>query len=238
MQRIWWERAWVIQETVLSENVYVHYGRFSMPWGMLSSALQTIQIHSKRRCCTTEYAKLRTTDLRTLDHFTHTVRDMDNWRTIWKNEASAGGIRLLPLLWQFRHRQAGRKSDKIYALLPLVQSWSQQTPLEVHYEWSDDHIFTDLVASLIDVHDSLLPLMGTSEKCPSLQSLLPSRAPDWSMQPPKYELARLERSLLYHASGVKVDAAGKVVMQDHTERLKFPSRRQITFIEVGPDRKQ
>ena len=239
MNRTWWARQWVIQQTVLAEVATVHYGRFTIPWSMLTMALKTFQIHRQKACCTTEYAKLRTSDLKTLHHFAQTVRDIDTWRSIWFGQPNAR-IRLLPLLWQFRQRETGRLPDKIYALLPLVKDWGSERAIEVHYDWDVAHIYADLVRQLVDVHDSLLPLMGTTRKSLELASSIPSWAPDWSVQPDAYELARLERTLLYKSCGEKVDKDGNVVRDDEYQAmLKFGVRPNVRFYEAaGEDRFQ
>jgi hypothetical protein len=89
MNRMWWTRQWVIQETVLAKVATVHYGRFTIPWSMLRMALKTFQIHRQKACCMTEYTKLRTSDLKTLHQFAQTVRDIDTWRSIWFGQPNA-----------------------------------------------------------------------------------------------------------------------------------------------------
>lgn len=239
MNRQWWTRQWVIQETVLAKTVTVHYGRFVVPWEMLTMALKTFQIHRQKACCTTEYAKLRTSDLDTLHHFAQTVRDIDTWRTVWVGQPNAP-IRLLPLLWQFRQRRTGRLPDKIYALLPLVKDWGEESALEVHYDWDVAHIYADLVRLLIDVHDSLLPLMGTTRKSAALASRIPSWAPDWTVEPDSYELARLDRTLLYHAGGERQHHNGKIPVDgEYHTRLRFDTKPNVKFYEAaGKDRFQ
>jgi len=239
MERTWWTRQWVIQETVLAKVATIHYGRFTIPWDMLTLALKTFQIHRRKACCTAEYAKLRTSDLNTLHHFAQTVRDIDTWRSIWFGQPGAR-IRLLPLLWQFRQRETGRLPDKIYALLPLVKDWGTQLPIGVHYDWDPAHIYADLIRHLVDVHDSLLPLMGTARKSPMLASSIPSWAPDWSVQPDAYELARLERTLLYHSCGEKVDKNGNTIIDEEYQALpKFKVRPTVKFYEApGEERFQ
>lgn len=228
-----------MQETVLANDVFVHYGGFTLPWAMLSSAQKTIQVHQSRGCCTTEYAKLRTTDLNTLDRFTHTISAIERWRTIWKDDASAARIQLLPLLWQFRSREAGRRADKLYALLPLVRDWQAAKHVSPHYEWKDDVIFTDSVSTLINVHKSLLPLMGTTAKSPEMAKCLPSWAPDWSTAPPADELARLDRTLLYNAAGkVKDDKGNDIPSGPGTYKLRFTTEeKNVSIIGAGTPRR-
>ncbi|KAI9702711.1 MAG: hypothetical protein M1820_006095 [Bogoriella megaspora] len=248
MRRLWWNRQWVIQETVLPPLAVVHYGRFTLPWDMLSSALKSYQTHHDKTCCNTDYAKLRTSDTHALENFVRTVRSIDRWRTVWRDHSEAP-VKLLQLLWQFRSRNTGRPKDKIYALIPLVTSWAQQKPLDVHYDWDVANIFVDLVPALVDVENSLLILMGTTQKTqdpqdPALASLrpddrvltaaslsrLPTWVPDWTKKPDAHELARLERTPLYHAFGPLLDENGSK-LKDHQGKVKpkFDLRDNIRF---------
>lgn len=228
MHRSWWTRQWVIQETVLAKVITVHYGRFTIPWSMFARAMENFQIHSKKDCCATHYAKLRTSDLKTLHHFAQTVRDIDIWRSIWLGQRDAP-IKLLDILWQFRPRETGRIRDNVYALLPLVRAWGDEKPLEVHYEWEINHIFADLLRLLVDVDNDLLPLMGTTRKSnPNLK--IPSWAPDWSVKPDAYELPRLKRALLYHACGLK---RGRGNSSSFRPNLKFDTSVQFYMAPEG-----
>jgi hypothetical protein len=231
MQRSWWSRQWVIQETILDKVAIVHYGRFKIPWNMFTKAMVTIDNHYENTCCSAEYAKLRSSDLRCLLEFADTVRDIDHWRTVWLRQENAP-IRLLPLLWQFRQRDTGRLHDKIYALLPLVKDWGNEAPIQVHYDWDEAHVYTDLTQQLVDVHDSLLPIMGTTRKSPKLAHL-PSWVPDWSVKPDMYEVARLDRSLLYYACGFQQDERGDPIQsQSGGAKLKFATKSNVRFYET------
>jgi hypothetical protein len=79
-------------------------------------------------------------------------------------------------------------------------------PLEAHYEWTIAEVYQDVTMHLIEVHNDLRVLMGTTEKSPRLNDVeenlqnLPSWVADWYFRPDKYELDRLERAKLYFAS--------------------------------------
>jgi hypothetical protein len=209
MDQDWWGRHWVIQETVLAPKALIHYGRFIIPWETLAVAARNYQVH-RQDCCSSQYAQLPFEEVNHLAHFARTVLGMDNWRQSWLQKGQDPEIFLLQLLWQFRRRDTGRPKDKIFALLPLVTRWGLESVMFAHYEYSDSDIYRLVAETLIKVHDSLLVLMGTTEKSNRLRKDfkdsdykgrdLPSWVPDWTVKPYAYELERLDRALLYNAS--------------------------------------
>lgn len=205
MERQWWNRMWVIQETVLAKKATLHYGRYTFPWEMLTEAARFFLIHRNGHCgedsCTTHYAKLPSADLQTIIDFANKVGDLDRWRKVWQRQPDS--VFLLQLLRQFRRRETTDPKDKVYALIPLVTTWGKAEHMEVHYEWTDAQVYHLLVRHLIEVSESILVLMGTTEKSLKLRNHLPSWVPDWTVKGDEYELARLLRTPLYKASGVE-----------------------------------
>lgn len=170
VSRAWWHRQRVIQEYVLPIKISVRYGRFSVLWELLTCALRNLGRH-RLGCCIHFF---QDAESHTPRAFVERGREVDTARKKWQ---STERLQLLPLLWEFRNRQAGALCDKVYALLPLVKDWGDQKALEVHYEWSHQHILTDATAVLIDVQNSLLPLMGTTQKSVDMVVSLPSWVP-------------------------------------------------------------
>lgn len=204
MELPWWDRQWVIQETVLAKEVIIYYQGFEAPWEMFSAAARNFQRH-RQSCCADQNAKWPLADIQGIAKFARVFRDVDDWRMIWKKDDNR--IRLLSLLWQFRSRTTTDPKDKVYALLPLVTDWKTRTGRKVKeivptYNASDARVFRQVVLNSIQVHESLIVLMGNTEKSSSLQKMnLPSWVPDWTVKPYAYELERLKRAELYSASG-------------------------------------
>ncbi|EPE25147.1 hypothetical protein GLAREA_11728 [Glarea lozoyensis ATCC 20868] len=208
METPWWNRQWVIQETVLPPSVSVYYGRYKASWEMFSVAAKNYKVH-RQGCCSSQYAQLPVEIVRGITHFAETVHGLDDWRQSW-NEADNSHIGLRRLLWQFRDRETTNPKDNVYALLPLV-NWGTALQVKANYRWNIAAVYRDVAVKIFDVDQSLLILMGTTDKSstlsdpynpnsPKLSELLPTWVPDWTVKPPTYELARQLRAELYNAS--------------------------------------
>lgn len=200
MEQQWWDRMWVIQETVLPKKAILYYGRYSFPWEMLTEAAKYFHIHREGSCCSTQYAKLPSVDRQTIVDFANKVGDLARWRKVWQKHPDSK-VFLLQLLRQFRRRDTTDAKDKVYSLIPLVTAWGKAEHMEVHYEWTDAQVYHLLVRHLIEVSENILVLTGTTEKSPELKNELPSWVPDWTVKGDEHELARLLRTTLYKASG-------------------------------------
>jgi hypothetical protein len=224
----WWYRQWVIQETVLAKKVEVYYGRFIIPWDTLAVAAMRYQRH-RLRCCADHKAELPSLEVQDMKAFTRTIREIDHWRQIWMTSGTEGpDVYLLDLLWQFRRRRTSNPRDKVYALLSLVTRWGMRHPLEAHYEWTIAEVYQDVAMHLIEVHNDLRVLMGTTEKTSPSNSVeenlqnLPSWVPDWYFRPDKYELDRLERARLYFASKKEDSDIDEV---EDPDQILYPTER-------------
>lgn len=205
MNRLWWNRLWVVQETVIAKKLDVRYGRFVVPWESLVSAAKNFYIHSQKECCSADFEKLPPSDVGRLEQFANTVCDLDIWRQSWTKDSERDDpkIKLLRLLWQFRSRSTSEPRDKIYALLPLVNYWGRgkhNSRIHPKYEWTVADVYKNAVRHILEMEQSLHVLLGNTIKSKSLEHELPSWAPDWSEPPTNGEIARLQRANLYNAA--------------------------------------
>ncbi|KAK4185617.1 heterokaryon incompatibility protein-domain-containing protein [Podospora australis] len=204
MSRPWWMRQWVIQEVVLPPTATVYMGKFVAPWGMFAHAARNYDYHRKV-CCQSHYVHLHGNDIRTLELFSKTVVELDDLRQSWQmilkdNVSNLGVMRisLRQLLWQFRNRETSDARDKVFALFPLVNHWGKHIAMYPEYRWTPQEIYRVTVEKIITIDESLLVLMGSTDKrLPGLSTWVP----DWTSQPPKFELERLERMVLFKSSG-------------------------------------
>jgi hypothetical protein len=186
-QTPWWRRLWVVQEFVLAPKVTMYYKRFKIPWNYLVNA-SMVWPRVLREISEEDVAKMT--------EWAQTIYEMERWRLMW-GQARQPKIRLVDLLWHFRHREATDPRDKVYAVLSLVNSWNQQVPIAPRYDWSVSKVYGEVVRTVTNVSGSLLILMFRSETSRGV----PSWAPNWSIRIDTNEadLARLDRADLYNA---------------------------------------
>jgi hypothetical protein len=87
--------------------------------------------------------------------------------------------------------------------------------VKANYGWDVAAVYRDVAIKTMGVDQSLLILMGTTDKSftlnnpddskSCLHNILPTWVPDWTVKPPAYELARLSRAELYNASNMNND---------------------------------
>ncbi|KAJ3545639.1 hypothetical protein NM208_g2414 [Fusarium decemcellulare] len=205
MDRPWWIRQWVIQEIVLAPSAILHHGHFVAPWELFSHAARNYE-HHRKDCCQNHYKYLHGNDIRHVEHFYRTIIELDDlrhkWQSILKNQAPIK-INLRELLWQFRSRDTTDPKDKVFVLFPLVNDWGNQDQMEADYNMEIRRIYRAVVEKVMAIDESLLILMGNTEKSKDLIDL-PSWVPDWTIKPPQFESERLERTKLFNASkGIK-----------------------------------
>lgn len=204
MHSPWWQRLWVVQETVFAKEVVVKLGRYNMDWTILVKAAENFNIHRQSRCCSADLAKLPQRYVELFTRFSDEVTGLNQWRKMWSPEAGPKNqVRLLPLLWNFRNRCTSNPRDKVYALLSLVNYWGDpehyKQPETPRYERAIASIYKNVARTLLWNENSLGALLGNTKKSTNLASELPSWVPDWSEQPSEGERGRLERTVLYDA---------------------------------------
>lgn len=202
VHRPWWFRQWVIQEIVLAPSITLHHGHFVAPWELFSHAARNYE-HHRKDCCQDHYKYLHGPAIRHIEHFYRIIIELDDlrhkWQAILRSQAPIK-ISLRELLWQFRSRKTTDPKDKVFALLPLVNDWGEQEQIEVDYNLEVTILYRAVVEKVIAIDESLLILMGSTEKSEELAKL-PSWVPDWTLKPAQLEPERLERAELFNASG-------------------------------------
>jgi hypothetical protein len=195
MLQDWWKRIWAVQEAVLAPHATIIYGRFRCPWGIFASAAKSFRQH-RLMCCSEFLDGFDPQDTKIPRNFSKVVLGIEGARHQWRDEQHTT---LLHLLWQFRWRNSSDPRDKVYSLLSLVKSWGSRLPIRPDYSLTAEQLYVIVVQELIKVTGNLSALMGTLTKSRELASL-PSWVPDWTYEPPSFELDRLERGALYKAS--------------------------------------
>lgn len=207
---LWWQRLWVVQETVFAQDLVVRYGRFVISWQTLVDAAENLNLHRHQTCCSADFERLPQKHIDRFARFAEAIINLNDWRAKWKEQPGeeAPKIGLLQLLWNFRDRTATNPRDKIYALLNLVNFWGDLKSdrcIVPRYGDAVADVYKHATRVLIEIDDSLRVLMGNTKKSVDLIGKLPSWVADWSAKPSDGERGRLERTMLYDAaSGQKM----------------------------------
>jgi len=217
MECAWWDRIWVVQETILPPKATVIFGSAVAPWLMFVEAAINYDRHA-HGCCSRVLRTLSKQQLDVLSLFSRKVIDLFEVRTalrtrlmgnqkalsasdMWNAVPTAVPRRtLISLIWAFRSRKATNARDKVYALIGLVTEWENCPALRPDYSLNPMRVYLTTVYNILKGTRSLEPLMGYLGKKP--HGYLPSWVPDWSNGNGSYELERLHYARLFNASGL------------------------------------
>ncbi|RMZ71666.1 heterokaryon incompatibility -domain-containing [Pyrenophora seminiperda CCB06] len=227
MSRPWWQRVWIVQETVLSRRATIHYGMLSAPWSMFTRAASNYK-QQRHTLCLDLAGTLQGQDI--LDQFSDLVLRIEDTRL--QNSISSDTATMLSLLWKFRPLEATDKRDKIFALLGLTTNWQGLPPFLPDYSSSAATIFIQTTIGSIRRAGSLLPLAGDLEAVLSRKRLqdIPSYVIDWSLPCLPTEIERVTSLYAYNASGSR---KGSVRLQSSTQFLEVEAVNIDHVVTVG-----
>lgn len=240
----WWDRIWVVQETLLPSKALLCYGTDSVEWTVVATAIQNVRRHLAT-CCARPWG---------IDDFHMTINSLIE--KISAIEAMRAQLQadqkpsLLQLLHAFRTREANDVRDKIYGLLGLQPSFESVPLVTPNYTTPAGQVFRQVAIDIVRDSRTLDLLIGhnvwdlapesvgpTSHDWLAPQELstcddLPSWAPDWSISQ-NLQSAEILRSNLarstFHASG---DFAS-VEIEVTDNMLDVPGLRVDTVYEVS-----
>ncbi|KAI0809688.1 heterokaryon incompatibility protein-domain-containing protein [Xylaria sp. FL0064] len=129
----WWTRAWIIQEVVVARHVLVRRGSEQLDWDIIQPLFEHIPFR-------------KMFSFRSSTEFADRVQQLRN--QLFADNALP--TTLFDLVYEFRHQFATLGSDKIFALLGLVQPGCY-TMVSPDYSRSAEEVFLDFtVASLTE----------------------------------------------------------------------------------------
>ncbi|RYO97352.1 hypothetical protein DL764_007330 [Monosporascus ibericus] len=199
IRKAWWQRIWVVQETVVARKATVWYGNMSAPWQLFSSAVIEYDKSRMRTNASNFITQLDSGHV--LMQYTRVIMDIESTRRDW---GMGKPMQLLPLLRKFRARLSSDSRDKVFAILGLIRSWVENQRLDVDYSLDFDTLSLDTTLFLIRSTRSLAVLAGTLQGIEDAESSGGRRRPgwitDWSCSPSTNEHIRLGSIHLYNAS--------------------------------------
>lgn len=194
----WWQRAWVVQEIVLSPKSKLQYGAHSIPWPLFVMAGNRLLVHFGS-CCYEAYRVLCSPYLQLFNDFRRNIEEVFTVHIKWL----AKQLTLRDLLQRLRNRKATLAVDKIFSVLSLQDRNQKFLDLIPDYRVSATELYRKVTEWEIESSNDLSIL----ENCTGeLKPGFPSWVPDWTMPlgSPSRTMAindRLNVMSLYSADG-------------------------------------
>ncbi|KAL7959096.1 heterokaryon incompatibility domain-containing protein [Trichoderma compactum] len=154
-RRPWFTRVWVIQDAFLSNAAFAYCGEKTIPWSTIEN-FYSWDVTSKwlRQLPFVLYASEKS--------------------LIRSNVESS----MFMALNRTRHCSAANQRDKVYAQLPLFQSFSEQLDITPDYGGTVAKVYMDCAIALLP--ECGFNLLSAVQGRPSIDDL-PARVPDWSI---------------------------------------------------------
>lgn len=192
LNREYWGRAWVVQETMFNNNITAHIGMLSVPWRYLDFAplFEKLERNAKDD---SEYLII-------LGDYERILR---NGGSGSDGDPGVGGIAepagfLRTLVW-YRQLFSTDPRDKVYAFCGLLGPLCPPFPID--YTRSVQRVYVDVVQYLVATTQRL-DVIGVTQPAPSVLGI-PSWAPDWQHQPDSSSVNLLllrDTDPVFHAS--------------------------------------
>lgn len=222
--RLWFRRAWVIQEAVVAAKITVVCGAWAIEWNDLVMAVENCD-----------------RDIKTGGEEYQSHVDMFNsFRVLVKRPEDFGkndGWAMLSLLDFFRYVQATRQRDRLFALLNLAADKTEDPGFRQDYDSPFEAIVIRYGKAFVKQGRTLTMLYhaGLSSKRPLLETEDPDRFPSWI---PDWTIERRETLFESISCGVpKAPDTGRelrVRSQDGSDELLLGALRvdEISFIST------
>ncbi|KAJ4298207.1 hypothetical protein N0V90_006106 [Kalmusia sp. IMI 367209] len=222
--RVWFTRTWVIQEAILSTNLYIKCGDAVVPWDDFALWCGTMEASGLRSWVE------RGSPVSETQSGLHTVFELSTFR-IFTQTHEAKPV-LLESLVLTRYADASVAKDKVYGVLGVAAS-------DIVPRYSNEVSVRDvfLEAALSALPSDLFPLLSCVDHD---RPLLPSWVPDWTLPRVTESLGYSTKSwALYSASGrranIKNDDAYEAAykLDDGNRSLILPGRVVDSIESLG-----
>ncbi|KAI1266598.1 hypothetical protein F5Y18DRAFT_445030 [Xylariaceae sp. FL1019] len=196
MNKAWWRRIWVVQETVVTHQPTIYYANMCVPWRMFAFA--AVEYDQSRVRSAREALGGQLDSALALMQFTRATMEIESTRRTW---ASKQPMQPLCQIWGIGLATDSR--DKIFAVLGLIRSWGKDKeglPLPAivpDYTMRPADLFFTATELLIKNTRSLAVLTGTLQRGHTYVRTLPSWATDWGSLPDVNEHIRLGNLHIY-----------------------------------------
>ncbi|KAK6697982.1 hypothetical protein SNK05_010830 [Fusarium graminearum] len=182
--RPWFTRVWVIQEVFLSALKTIYCGDKMVSW----SAMENFKHHLVNKVRPFPLPYVVSTQMEG-EHLSERKSRHLMWKTLLNS----------------RHCEATDPRDKIYGLLPILDSFGARLGISPRYQDSPAKIYTDIAMALLaDVGWCLLSAVQGGSSIDDL----PSWVPDWSVPPLRKSFAQEEPSRVFHRHWICPEVPG------------------------------
>jgi hypothetical protein len=219
LSRPWFQRLWIIQEVVLSKEVWVMCGRHILPWRRLATPCSNMNLSGISSWLSTRRHSAEASEATEviLTNGWDACDQLSREQEYYQSHNGQGGT-LFSLIKTYRNALCWDPRDKIYGVLALLSSGESD---RVHVDYTSDYPFTNLYgdiaknkiksmqASLVSdpedtrvvvaesIHQILVEVDGPARTSDGL----PSWVPDWSTARKTRPIAGSMNYQFFHASG-------------------------------------
>ncbi|CAG8983142.1 hypothetical protein HYALB_00004585 [Hymenoscyphus albidus] len=203
LRRPWWQRVWIIQESILASNLLFTCGNRSISADKISAMHSSCKFHV-HNCCRKVLWSRR-------PHSTSETVMLWYWRNM-NLRARSDRPSLSRLLSGFRNYQCYDPRDKSYGLLGLCNGAERRTILP-NYSIDTSTVYHQVVLNTIAFQESLeiFSHIGFNRLSDRSSESLPSWIPAWSLEIERHTmqalLYRQEDVCLYNALGDSTTSA-------------------------------
>ena len=169
LKKRWWNRIWVVQETLLAKEATVVLGSWVLPWDIFVSAAVNFYSHIRSPCC----SKVLDFGLPELQRLFHGAIWTIAGTLSYAVERPPPEDELLYLLWAFRFKQATDDRDKVFGVLSLNKSASLRHGIVPNYSLSTLQLYLQVVEKHIEATSTLHSIVNWRPRRAGVPTWLP-----------------------------------------------------------------
>jgi hypothetical protein len=167
IDRPYFNRTWVLQETIVAKTALVMWGRFNMPFETLIAACEVLDLNESR-----------------WSHFNfacQTITTFGRLRRVFQGlTTDRAALGLTQLLLHTMGNKATDPRDKVFALFGIVNGAHDKTPAHPDYSRTVEEVYTSVARFLVGDYHSLQILSAVQHGYTPCS--LPSWVPDWQIE--------------------------------------------------------
>jgi hypothetical protein len=184
LNQMWFQRVWVFQELVFSQDPRVQFGKARIPWSTFHQAISSLlnsgtllRLDSKAMHGSTLLSEM----YRARESHQKAIRSRDSDSEMLPIKVQAESLTMLDLLRARRGLGVTDPKDMVFAHLGFASD-GQELGSKVNYSMSCAEVYHSFARSMIDTGFHLALFSELSDRSPSaLVQGLASWTPDWSV---------------------------------------------------------